>query len=330
MDVEIDRMMLLRRISIICLIVLVVAVGVIAATVVLMSTGDYSGANSDFAEIEDYGAAVTKRLKIEKCEYMYFFSEELGGRRTLFTDEIPNLKIVNSDKYLVEVKASQGLIDKLDVSVKDNALMFTFKEEIYNVITRGSSQYKGLYIDCDAFDVTVYAPISRLASSSEINLDFDVAAADLVAIIVSGEVRSGKIYNVNSETLVCSMSGESDIEVSGKVRKTAHFEAFHSSEIDAENLITPKTTATVSSQLFAFSYVDGYEFFESSITSMGFLITVALVLFLIAIAVAYAIFQIKFLKQKKELDLYIEKVETEGKFLDISKKTDENVLQNSD
>ena len=103
-----------------------------------------------------------------------------------------------------------------------------------------------------------------------------------------------------------------------------------SSEIDAENLITPKTTATVSSQLFAFSYVDGYEFFESSLTSMGFLITVALVLFLIAIAVAYAIFQIKFLKQKKELDLYIEKVETEGKFLDISKKTDENVLQNND
>lgn len=315
MEQEIDRMMLLRKLCIISFIVIcVIVVGIVGALIV-MNTGDYSGNNSDFARIKDYGNVTTKTVDFEKCDTLYFFSETENRERTLFEDKIPKLKIVNSDKYCVEITAGEALLDRLDIEQKESGLIITFREDCYNDIRNGKKQYKGLYVDTDIFEVTVYAPISVLISSAEFDLDFDTPKTEMLAISVSGEIRKGSVYNIDANTLYCALNGASTVKMSGQVKNVSQFKVRHNSKIDAMDLKTPVVYTSSTSQLFGLSYIKGETFSDYSIMTLGFFATVGMVVLLAVCVGAFIVLRKMFVKQRNEIDQFIEKVETEGNFL---------------
>ena len=315
MDQEIDRMMFFRKLSIISFVLICVVAALIAAFLIVMSFGDYNGANSAFARIEDYGKIGTKTVNFEKCDTLYFFSEMDNGERTLFEDEIPKLKIVNSDKNCIEITAGESLLEKLRVEQKGDALSVSFDEDCYNSVNSSKVEYKGLYVETKTFEVTVYAPVKGLISSAEFDLDFEAPKTDKLIISVIGEVRKGSIYNIDTNILYCELNGASNVNVSGRVESVSQFKVRHNSKIDALGLSTPTVYTSSASQVFGLSYIKGENFSDYSFMSLGFFITIGLVTSLIVCICAFSIFRAKFVKQRKELDLYIENVETEGNFL---------------
>lgn len=330
MGEEIDRMMLLRRLSMIFFAVFLLLVIAAVTILIVMGSGDYGGGNSEFAEIEDYGETVKKSVEFEKSSSLYFFSEIYKDERTLFLDEAPNLKIVNSDRYCLEVKAPKGLVDKLRVEMVNGCLVISFDEGMYNEVKKDNVAYKGLYVSCDMFDVTVYAPVERLYTSAELRLDYEGTKCDTMVIDVIGEIIEGRVYNVDARRLSCRLMGASSLEISGKASEKSHLEVWHNSKIYADELKSLEVTTSVQTQIFGFSYVNGEDFFAFNIADMGVAITVALIILIIASAVLAIFFRVKFTKQRKELDDYIEKVETEGNFLIKPEKNEENILQNGE
>lgn len=330
MGEEIDRMMRLKRLTIIFLIAFLVIVAGIICVTVIMGTGDYSGANSDFAELEAYDQSEAREYSLNKFDTLLFFSEAKNNERTLFLDEVPNVKIVNSHKYVVKITTNKSLFEKLNVTIEDEMLSIGFDSKFYNEIERNGRKYGGLYVDCSVFDVTVYAPISTIHSNAEFNLDFEAPKTKTLGIVIGGEIREGKVHNIDTDTLVCSLSGASNVELFGKVSGTSQLEVWHDSKINAEGLKTNTVITNTSCQIFGFSSIVGQDFSDYSFTDMGFLLSVGSVLVAFVAAGLTILFYIKYRKTKKEIDLYIEKVETEGKFLTNTEKTYENLLQNRD
>ena len=330
MGEEIDRMMLLRKISIIFFIIFCLFVASVVIILVTMGSGDYGGSNSSFAVVDDYGEPVTKSINFEKSDALYFFSERYKSERTLFLDETPSLKIVNSDKYSIEITAPKGLADKLCVEMVEGCVVVSFNQEMYKNVKGESSTYKGLYVNCDVFDVTVYAPISSLYTSAELTLDYEAPVSDTMEIDVIGEIIEGSIHGINTKKLTCRVMGASTLELLGKVTETAHLEVWHNSKIHATELETFEVSTSVQTQIFGLSYISGDGYTAYNLSDMGTLITWGLVLALIATLFLTVFFRIKFVKQRKELDDFIDKVETEGNFLIKPEKNDENLLQNDE
>ncbi len=330
MGEEIDRMMRSRRLSIIFFAVFCLLIIAVVTILIVMGSGDYDGSNSDFAVVDDYGEIVKKSIKFEKSGTLYFFSEIYKAERTLFLDEAPSLKIVNSDKYSLEVTAPAELLDKLCVEMVEGCLVVSFDESMYNEVKRDNGAYKGLYVNCDVFDVTVYAPVERLYTSAELRLDYEGTKSDSMVIDVIGEVIEGRVYNVDTNRLSCRLMGASTLEISGKASEWAHMETWHNSKIYAEELKAPEVTTAVQTQIFGFSYVSGEDLFACNLMDMGVVITMVLIISVAASAFLTVFFGIKFVKQRKELDDYIEKVEAEGNFLIKPEKNDENILQNDE
>ena len=170
---EVEKMMRLRRISIIFVILLGIFGSIVAGMIVFMNTGDYNGINPQFGKYEASGEVETKSYQMEKDSFnsVLFFSMRYMNQRTLFRGYAPSLKIVNSDEYRVEVKANRELFEKLKLTVVEGCLCVHFDDELYGYVERNNRIYKGLFIDCEIFEMTVYAPISTLATDAEIALD---------------------------------------------------------------------------------------------------------------------------------------------------------------
>ena len=225
----------------------------------------------------------------------------------------------------------QTLIDKLVVKNTDKGLVVTFEDKYFNEVSRGEhNTYKGLYVNCDIFDVVVYAPISKLYSSAEFNLDFDTPKSELLAVVIGGEIREGRIYNVDAKNLICQLCGESTVELFGKVSNSGHFEVWHNSKIYAEELSVPNATTSVQSQIFGFSYVSGSTFSSYNITNLGSLITIG-IMFALTVSLALTVlFSIMFVKKKQHVDEMIVQHKNEIKILSVPQKNDENILQNGE
>lgn len=340
---EFERMMRLRFFSILCCIALVLSLVGIVAMSVIITTGDYSGVNSDFAEIVDTGSPETKEYSFEKFECLYFFSENYKKQRTLFTDKVPHLKIVNSDKYSVEVTASPTLLEKLDIQIIENSLVFTFDNKYYQDVIRDARAYRGLFVECDCFEVTIYAPISQLVTDAEITLDYQAPKADTFVVRINGEVREARIYDIDCGYLSASFCGMSNATLEGKVYNKTEIVARHNSKIEAENLKCERVSASVTCQLFGFSYInykltreyeDGRiatrELRVDSRRESGFVVTIILIFLPVLFGTLFVILRIKFFRQKKAIDEYIEKAKSEEKYLKIPEKNEENLLQNEE
>ncbi|MBQ8146061.1 MAG: hypothetical protein IJ039_04700 [Clostridia bacterium] len=315
MGEELDRMMRLRKWSIVFLVLFIVAVIAIIGVVIFMNTGDYAGTNRSFNKITAQNDIQTKAVNVDAFSKLYFFSQSYENKRTLFTNAIPDLKIVDSKEYKIEFTSNGDILSKLDIVSKDDALYIDFNEEYYNNISRMGKSYKGLYVDCAELSVTVYAPVCYLVSDAELNLDFETPDVKTLIVIVNGEIRQGRIYGVSSDAIGIFVSGNSSASVSGESREYTELLVKHNSNLDVSGLKTPVVSETVSSQIFGISYVKHADRVKYSIDSVGFVLSVAMVLGAMLLLAGFIVFQILFLKQKKEIDQFIDEVEKEGNFL---------------
>ena len=326
---EIERMMRLRFFSILfCVALVLVLVGIIFLSVII-TTGDYSGVNKDFARIEDSGAQEIKGYELDKFEEVYLFSEKYKNQRTLFTKKLPNLKIVNSDRYYVEISASPELTQKLDVQVVDEKLVVTFDNKHYADVIREGRTYRGLFVECEGFEVTVYAPIKLLRTSAEITLDYQAPKTENINVYIDGEVTEAKIYDVDCNSIQLVVCGMSSVILEGKA-SSAQIVARHNSKVDAGNFQCKRVNASVTCQLFGFSYINYQDGFEHSFFESGFVVTVVLIAASAIFALLFIVLRIKFFKQKKEIDEYIAKAKAEEKYLKIPDENEEKVLQNEE
>ena len=316
MGEEIDRMIESKRRAIFFFVLLLISIAIIIVALVVMGSGDYSGSNDEFAHIKAYGEVQTRRYDISDSDALLFFFDEHKEERTLFLEAIPNLKIVNSDKYYVEVTTNKDLFDILEVGSSEKMLSFDFKSECYNHVTEAKSSYeKGLYVECSAFDVTVYAPVSQVFTSAEIVLDYQAPKAELIRIYVIGELQESRVYDIDAEYLNCLVCGETDLTISGNVSKEAAISAYHNSKVDAESLNVPLAYTYATSQLFGYSSISGNGYSDSSFISLGYALTWFLVLLPLALAGVFTLFFVKFIKRKRSIDAFIARVEAEGNFV---------------
>lgn len=317
MGEELDRMMWLRRWSYTFLVLFIVAIAVIIGLLIFMNTGDYYGTNKDFNNIVAQGEVESKTIELDEFSKLYFFSQVNQNQRTLFTNAIPNLKIVDSLEYKVEITSNADILDKLDIFALEEGICVSFKDEHYNSILNGRKSYRGLYVDASKFDITVYAPIAYLVSDAEFNLDFEAPNVQTLVVAVNGEISKGRIYDVNSDAVGIFLSGKSDLAISGESREYTELLVKHNSKLDVSELKMRVISETTASQLFALSSIKYANRVKYSFDNIGFIITVAMILGSVLLFVGFVVFRILFLKQKKEIDQYIEQVETEGKFLQI-------------
>jgi hypothetical protein len=233
----------------------------------------------------------------------------------LFTNAIPNLKIVDSLEYKMEITSNAEVLDKLDISVLENVLNVSFKDEYYNDVSKMGRSYRGLYVDASKFDVTVYAPVAYLVSDAEFNLDFEAPKVKTLVVTINGEISNGRIYNVNSDLCGISLSGKSNVAVSGESREYTELFVKHNSRLDVSELKTQVISEQATSQIFGISSIKYADRVKYSFDNIGFLITVAIIIGSTLLIVGFIVFRMLFLKQKKEIDQYIEQVEAKGKFL---------------
>ena len=319
MDEEIDRMIESKRRAIFFLVLFIVAIAVMITILIVMGSGDYGGGNDEFSQLEARGEVKTKRYDVADFKALCFFYDGVRGERTLFLDALPNLKIVNSDKFYVEVKANKELLDILEVVNIENVLSLGFQTSYYKVVSSSTDNYdKGLYVTCDVFEVTVYAPVSQLYTSAEITLDYQAPVTDLMRIHVIGEVQNGKVYGIDAEKLECKVSGSSSIELIGKVSGNAALTAYHDSAIEAEQLYVSTASTVTSSQIFGFSEIYGNGYSETSFISVGSMFSCILVVLPIAMAALCALFFVKYFKRKKQIDGVIAMLEQQEGFFENS------------
>lgn len=303
----------------------------VASTVVILvlsGMGDYGGGNAYFSRLESYGEIQTEEFKIDGCSELKFFSTGYNKELTLFRDEVPNLKIVNSDKYTIEVRTTKDLMDKLEVVANDGVAVVAFKYSYYGEVITETGEYQGMYVDCDVFDVTVYAPITVLSSDAEINLEYDTPAADMIRVTMAGEARECKIYNVNAKNFVGTFCGDSDVEISGTVSNYAQFTAKHSSAVDVTQLDLRRVYTAVGCKIFGLSYIKGNGFSDYPFIDVGLILTVIVFFCAIVGAAGFIVF---FVMHKKYGKLYLE---TRERLLEEKNhkmlKIDENLLQNNE
>ncbi|MBO4982840.1 MAG: DUF2807 domain-containing protein [Clostridia bacterium] len=330
MGEELDRMMGLRKWSIVFLVLLIIAIVLIVSIIIFMNVGDYSGTNNDFNKVVAVAELDGKTIELENFSKLYFFSQSHKNQRTLFKKVIPNLKIINSQEYKIEITSNSDILSMLDITLEDNALFVDFKQEHYHNVSRMGRTYKGLYVDCAKFDITVYAPINYLVSDAEFNVDFEAPKAQTFIVLVNGEISDGRIYDVDAEVMGVFLSGNSNASVSGEVREYTELLVKHSSRLDASELNTPVINDRASSQLFGISSIKYKDRVKYSINDLGFILSVAIVFAVLIVLAGFIVLRVLFLKQKKELDQFIAQVEKEGNFLQIPKKTDKNLLQNGE
>lgn len=304
---QLKKLIWYKRLFVISIVLLSLVVISVIVISFIMNSSDFDGSNSDYKRIEDYGEKETKSFSFDKFDTLYFFSENYMSQRTIFLDQIPNLKIVNSPKYSVEVSASKTLIEELHITTIENSLVITFKKENYNEILKDGWSYDGLYVDCNEFNVTVYAPISEFYSSTIFNLDFEAPKTNRLAIVMGGEIQEGNIHGIDSNVLICSLRGASTVELAGRVTGQAFLEVRHDSKIHADQLIADDVSTLTSCQMFGFCYISGSTFSDYPFGSLGFLITVGIVLLFIISIVGIIAFRVLFVKQRNKMDTLIAK-----------------------
>lgn len=305
-----DKMLRYRMLALISISVVVLFAIILTASLIISNSSDYNGKNKDFAKITATGSVETKTFDVENVSNLLFFSEAYRKERTLFSGNVPNLKIVNSDRYEVEVTTHKELIEKLDIITEEENLYIGFDSEYYYNASNVQKTYnKGLYVECTQFDITVYAPISQLRSNAEFNLDFEAPKTDEILIIVQGAVKSGRVYNVDSKVAGFNFQGDSNVKVEGRASDIFELVAKHNTKIDATNFSAEIKNVFTGSQLFGYCLIELENGNVYPFTDSGFLLTLILIFVPSVCVICAAIFVLKFLKYKKFVDEAIEKNE---------------------
>ena len=160
-----------------------------------------------------------------------------------FLDAIPNLKIVNSEDYRVEITANSDVFDhlvvKLDLFMTDYMLKINFKEECYAELWDDwdgiPRAYYGLNATLDVFDVIVYAPIESITSDASLTLDYEAPSLVDVYAEFHGDSTVANIHTRDNHLLRLICTGTNKITISGSV-KHIKVHAIHNSKVDASGL----------------------------------------------------------------------------------------------
>ncbi|MBE6904443.1 MAG: hypothetical protein E7480_07535 [Ruminococcaceae bacterium] len=259
--------------------------------------------DSEYAMYVANGDIAVKKYDIEECSALYFFEAEFSkGKRTLFTNEVPNLKIINDTEYYVEISANKEIHDVIDISLSDNVLIIECKDDIYNRVHEDDTSYDynyGLYVDCEKLDITVHAPISRFYTDTNLTLDFDAAKADKVVAELAFGVDKGVIYNIDAKSFRLICSGSSRVELIGNVSETAEIKLWHDSRVDAKKLTASEWDTDVSRAIGGFSYIsrEKWGLFEFDVEGP----TNILEFFIFASFILWLAIEIDLIKKRKKL-----------------------------
>ena len=206
------------------------------------------------------GEVTTVTYEIDDCIGFELFDEL--GREVYLMGATPSLKIVNDGGSYVEVKANKELHDMLKLESVETysatygeeitSLSMSLKDECFGAVY-DSYERQGAYLDLTILEITVHAPISVLTVDVPVTIDYDVAPAEAVDILLYS--AKGRIYNVSTVDFDLSCRGESELTVEGEVSDTADFSIMHNSKVDATGLTYDTLWESVSRSINGFCYL---------------------------------------------------------------------------
>lgn len=263
----------MRKVLLVIFVILfILSSGIMTGTYFMMSK-----LNEDEDKIDpQYAMAVfernveTREFQFDAFDKLYFLNDNdpntSFSKKTRMLGSTPNLKIVNSDEYRVEVTTHADMFDKLKIELEENPstsggvrLIVTFSDDCYVPVYVDDVSYDydtGLYVSFDTFEVTVYAPISVLCVDSKIQLDYEAPKCDEMYIDFSFEGTEASIHHIDTNDLELYCSGTSNLKLSGEVHGKSKMMIFHDTKVDANELISKKNDFDISSSLFdQFSYI---------------------------------------------------------------------------
>ena len=170
--------------------------------------GDKIRIDSEYEKYIADDEIAVKKYTIDQCSTLRFF-DDFNGKKTLFINAVPKLKIINDTECYIEISTNKDLLDIIDVRLSENEIIMECNDVIYNRVHEDDTSYDydyGLYIDCTELDISVHAPISKFYTDTNLELNFDVAKADDVIVDFSFDGVSGVISNIDAKnfTLYCS------------------------------------------------------------------------------------------------------------------------------
>lgn len=268
-----------------------IAIGIFLYIVIELNSGTYDGRNEEYYHVYAQAGIETREYGIQNCDSLELFYGKQRENKVLFLEELPFLKIVNSNEYKMKITSNSDILDMLGVNTQDGVISITLENDL--------TSFKGYYVHSDKFEVTVYAPIVTVATALELNAEYDVPKADTVNMLFSGELVKGKIYNVDVNRLYGVFCGSSRATIEGNVTSLTDIGAAHNSKIDASGLNTALRNATLSNQLFGLSSVEWADDIDIDLISKGTILTFLEVAFLVITALAVIYFGLRLRKRLK-------------------------------
>ncbi|MBO5286601.1 MAG: DUF2807 domain-containing protein [Clostridia bacterium] len=290
----------LLRIIVACVSVLfILSVALLVMKIKLSNLDFYANVREKFAVLEATGEDSNLKSKLSEFHAVDLFSYEKGKTVVEFENAIPNLKIVNSESYSVEIASQADLIDKLDVYVSNGVLYIDFKPECYNSIYSFTyrESHNCVRVNCSQLDVTVYAPIYELYSSAELSLDYDAPKTKLIKFFARGTVNDGKIYNIDADRLYVSVAGSSTLNVTGKA-EDAEIIALSEARVNATGLNVEDISGRVENKMFSWCYVKWQNTTYNSFGTPNTLSSILYILLPIALLAVDVVFIIKLIRRE--------------------------------
>ena len=238
--------------------------------------------DTEYAILTANDEVITQIYPIDHCDSLWFFHASFsnGNKRTLFINAIPDIKIINDEKYYIELNTNKSIHDVISISVEDRILDIDLQDNCYNSVHEEDTSYdydSGLYVDCTAFDITVHAPIGIFRTNTQTILDFDVAKSDKTIIDFSFEGTQANIYNIDTKKLWFNCSGSSNVILSGSASVEATLMVWHDTRVDATELNADFSGNFVSNRPFGISYIKHDGITQFNPFDLGSILSVALI-----------------------------------------------------
>ena len=303
MHIKKERIQFFLVIVSICLVVSFLIVALYTAVIVAswLNVGEIT-IDSEYAQYIADDEVVAKKYDIDQCATLRFF-DDFNGKKTLFINAVPKLKIINDTECYIEISTNKDLLDIIDVRLSENEIIMECNDVIYNRVHEDDTSYDydyGLYIDCTDLDISVHAPISKFYTDTNLELNFDVAKADDVIVDFSFDGVSGVISNIDAKNFTLYCSGASKLDLIGDVNDTAKIMLWHNSRVNASKLTAKTLDTTVSRALGGFSYLvrDKWYHFECDIIGGP---TNAIEFFVFAPFALWLVLEIRLIKKRRKI-----------------------------
>lgn len=238
--------------------------------------------DTEYAILTATDEVITKSYPIDHCDSLWFFhaSYSNGNKRTEFINAIPSIKIINDEKYYIELCTNNSIHDVISITAEDGILDIDLQDNCYNRVHEEDTSYdydSGLYVDCTAFDITVHAPINIFRTDTQTILDFDAAKADKTVVHFSFAGTQANIYNIDTTDLSFYCSGSSNVTLSGSASGKSTFMVWHNTRVDATGLSADFEDVFVSNQPLGVSYIKHDNITEFNPFDLGSILSVALI-----------------------------------------------------